>query len=152
MTKTIYDSNRAWDLLFIGAIIVIMAFFAEFYIDLYLYSYHGFRFYPFGYASDQRTQLYFANLEIDGLIHLVRWLIFLGAGLLIMFQFPKGQNKLRMKKHLKYAILMIGMTFVYYLVLLPFLWGEMSFGWSNLILLGVMAYLFLRLRRLRRNW
>ncbi len=147
-----FASDRSWDMLIIGILMLVPLYFASLFIDLSFIYFEDLRYYLFGYFDSQGFHSFFDPISYYSILAIALWVISMGNGIMVLLFFPKNQNKLRMKKHLKVAILILIAVLIQFVMIWAFSPSEnLAFGPGFWLFLGITIYLIFRVKYLRKN-
>jgi hypothetical protein len=147
-----FASERSWDLLIVGILMLIPLYFATLFFDLSFLYFADIRYYMFGYYDVHGFHSFFDPISYYSILAILLWAISMGNGIMVILFFAKNQNKLRMKKQLKYAVLILFAVLIQFIMIWAFSTSEdIAFGPGFWLFLGIAIYLVFRLKYLRKN-
>lgn len=147
-----FASDRSWDLLIVGILLLTPLYFASLFFDLSFLYFADIRYYLFGYYDSLGFHSFFDPISYYSILAIALWAISMGNGFMVLLFFPKNQNKLRMKKQLKVAVLIILAVLIQFIMIWAFSTSEyLAFGPGFWLFLGIAIYLIFRLKYLRKN-
>ena len=147
-----FASDRSWDFIFIAILMLLPLLFATFIIDLWFIGFENVRYYLFGFLDNQGYHSFFEPISPYSILPTGLWVLSMGNSIMIFLFFPKNQNKLRMKKHLKISVLILSAVLIQFIMIWAFSTAEnIILGSGFWVYFAIAIYLFVRLRNLRKN-